>query len=100
MPNDEAAEGWFAKVPWLHVTACIARGSMDGQAGPLHSALPYRCRERQLRKRFIVRYGTVADGSKLGYQVRALVIYLLLTSHKSVSSMRLHRDLEITRKSP
>ena len=61
--------------------------------------MPYRCRERQYRKRFSVRYGTVMQSSKLGYQVWAMAIYLSLTSLKSVSSMKLHRDLDITQKS-
>ena len=36
--------------------------------------------------------------SKLGYQVWAIAIYLLTTSLKSVSSMKLHRDLRVTQK--
>ena len=39
------------------------------------------------------------EGSNLGYQVWAIAIYLLMTSLKSVSSMKLHRDLGITQKS-
>ena len=39
------------------------------------------------------------QSSKLGYQVWAMAIYLSLTSLKSVSSMKLHRDLDITQKS-
>lgn len=38
-------------------------------------------------------------GSKLGYQVWAAAIYLLTNNLKSVSSMKLHRDLGITQKS-
>ncbi len=34
--------------------------------------------------------------SKLGYQVWALAIYIMTTSIKGVSSMKLHRDLSIT----
>ena len=39
------------------------------------------------------------QSSKLGYQVWVVALYLLLTNLKSVSSMKLHRDLEITQKS-
>ena len=52
-----------------------------------------------IRKRFSVRYGSLMQSSKLGYQVWAMAIYLSLTSLKSVSSMKLHRDLDITQKS-
>ena len=39
------------------------------------------------------------EGSKLGYRVWAIAIYLLTTNLKGVSSMKLHRDLDITQKS-
>ena len=38
------------------------------------------------------------EGSNLGYQTWALAAYLLTTSLKGVSSMKLHRDLGITQK--
>ena len=38
------------------------------------------------------------QSSKLGYQTWAVAIYLLTTSLKGVSSMKLHRDLNITQK--
>ena len=37
--------------------------------------------------------------SKLGYKIWVIAIYLMTTSLKGVSSMKLHRDLEITQKS-
>ena len=97
-PNDEAAEAWFMRVRWPDAPACPACGSVNVQMGASHR-MPLRCRERQCRKRFSVRYGTVMQSSKLGYQVWAMAIYLSLTSLKSVSSMKLHRDLDITQKS-
>ena len=39
------------------------------------------------------------ESSNLNFQVWAIVIYLMTTSLKGVSSMKLHRDLEITQKS-
>ena len=39
------------------------------------------------------------QSSKLGYQVWVIAMYLLSTNLKSVSSMKLHRDLRITQKS-
>ena len=96
-PDDDAAEAWFMRVRWPHGPACPECGSTNVQAGAAHK-MPLRCRERQCRKRFSVRYGTVMQSSKLGYQVWAMAIYLCLTSLKSVSSMKLHRDLNITQK--
>ena len=42
--------------------------------------------------------GTVMEGSKVGYQDWVLGAFLLMTSLKSVSSMKLHRDLGVTQK--
>ena len=97
-PDDDAAEAWFMRVRWPHGPACPECGSTNVQTGAAHR-MPLRCRERQCRKRFSVRYGTVMQSSKLGYQVWAMAIYLCLTSLESVLSMKLHRDLNITRKS-
>ena len=62
--------------------------------------MPCRCRKKKCgRKRFSVRTKTVMDSSNLGFQSWAIAKFLLLTSLKSVSSMKLHRDLQITQKS-
>ena len=39
------------------------------------------------------------EASNLGYQVWVIAIYMMTTSLKGVSSMRLHRDLDISQKS-
>ena len=58
----------------------------------------FRCREQQFRQRFSVRYGTVLHSSNWGCQVWKKAIYLSLISLKSVSSMKLHRDPDLTQK--
>ena len=60
--------------------------------------MPFRCREKQCAKRFSVKTGTVMQWSKFGYQVWLVALYLFSTNLKSVSSMKLHRDLDITQK--
>ena len=55
-------------------------------------------RYRDCRKRFSPKTGTVMQGSKLGYQVWAIAIYMISTNLKGVSSMKLHRDLNVTQK--
>ena len=71
-------------------------GSTNVQTGASHK-MPHRCRD--CRRRFSTRTGTVLADSKLGYQTWAIGIYLVTTSLKGVSSMKLHRDLGITQKS-
>ena len=54
----------------------------------------YRC--RACRKRFSVKTGSVMEASNVGYQKWAIAAYLLTTSLKGVSSMKLHRDLGVS----
>ena len=82
---------------WPNGIACFYCGSLNVQTGAAHKTMPMRCRD--CRKRFSVRTGTTMQGSNLGYQTWAVAIYLLTTSLKGVSSMKLHRDLGITQKS-
>ena len=94
---DDAAERWFVEKRWPDGVCCHYCGSENVQTGAKHKTMPLRCRD--CRKRFSVRTGTVMQSSKLGYQTWAVAIYLLTTSLKGVSSMKLHRDLDITQKS-
>ena len=98
-PDDATAEAWFAKTRWPEGPACPHCGSVRVLSGAKHHAMSYRCREKGCRKRFSVKTGTVMEASNIGYQKWAIAIYLCLTSLKSVSSMKLHRDLKITQKS-
>ena len=97
-PDDATAEAWFAKQRWGDSPVCPHCGSTNVLSGAAHK-MPYRCREKECRKRFSVRTGTVMQCSNLGYQTWALALYLVLTSLKGVSSMKLHNDLNITQKS-
>ena len=97
-PNDEAAEAWFAERRWGEEPHCPHCGSLKVQTGASHPTMPYRCRGNGCRKRFSVKVGTVMEGSNLGYQIWAIAIYMMTTNLKGVSSMKLHRDLEITQK--
>ncbi len=58
--------------------------------------MPYRC--RKCYKFFSVKTGTIMQSSNLGYQVWALAMYLLTVNIKGTSSMKLHRDLNVTQK--
>lgn len=95
-PDDATAEAWFIEQYWPEGVCCRSCGSTNVQTGAAHR-MPYRCRD--CRQRFSTKTGTIMQSSKLGYQAWAIAIYLLSTSLKSVSSMKLHRDLEITQKS-
>ena len=97
-PNDAVAEAWLTEQRWPAGVFCHYCGSTNVQSGSSHKTMPYLCREKECRKRFSLKTGTVMQSSKLGYQVWVVALYLLLTNLKGVSSMKLHRDLDVTQK--
>ncbi len=98
-PDDATAEAWFIEQRWPTGICCPHCGSLNVQTGCKHKTMPYRCREKVCAKRFSIKTGSVMEGSKIGYQDWVIAIFLVTTSLKSVSSMKLHRDLGITQKS-
>ncbi len=58
--------------------------------------MPYWCSD--CRSYFSVKTGTPLACSKIPLRKWAIAIYLCLTSLKSISSMKLHRDLDISQK--
>ena len=98
-PDDDAARTWFEKQIWRAGPHCPHCGSLNVQCGIKHKTMTHRCRDCDGRPMFSLKTGNIMEGSKLGYQTWAIAIYLVTTSLKGVSSMKLHRDLEITQKS-
>ena len=98
-PSDEAARDWFAARRWPDGPYCPHCGSLNVQSGITHKSMTHRCRDCPKRPQFSLKTGTVMEGAKLGYRDWAIAIYLFSTNLKSVSSMKLHRDLGITQKS-
>ena len=95
-PDDATAERWFVKTRWPDGVHCPCCDSLNIQKRATRKPQPYRCRD--CRKDFSVKLGTLMEGSKLGFQIWALAIYLMMTGIKGTSSMKLHRDLGITQK--
>lgn len=94
-PDDAAAERWFVEARWPQgEIICPHCRSTRIQTGAAHKTMPMRCRD--CRKRFSVKTGTPMEASNLGYQTWAIAIYQMATSIKGISSMRLHRDLNVT----
>ena len=96
-PTDDAAQAWLEEQRWGGEPWCPHCGSFNVRRNN-HKSMPWRCAERECRKRFSVRSGTPLQGSPLGYRIWVIAIYLLTTSLKGQSSMKLHRDLKVTQK--
>ena len=96
-PDDATAERWFETQRWQDGMHCPRCDSTNIHENAKHKTMAHRCRD--CRKFFSVKIGTVMESSKLGYQVWALAIYIMHTGLKGQSSMKMHRDPGITRKS-
>lgn len=95
--TEEKAEAWFVEQRWPDGAVCPFCESRDVQKRPNRKPQPYRC--RACRKDFSVTVGTLLHRSHIPLSKWAIALYLYATSLKSVSSMKLHRDLGITQRS-
>ena len=97
-PDDDAAEKWFIKHRWPDGVYCIACGSLNVQRNAKRKRVPFRCREKECGKQFSTKTGTFMQSSKIGYKHWLFAMYLVATNLKSLSSMKLHRDIGISQK--
>jgi transposase-like protein len=94
-PTEEAAHDWFVEQRWSkNGRHCPRCGSID--AAPSKRQFTFWCPD--CKQRFSVRTGTILEESRLPLRKWAIAIYLHLTSLKGVSSMKLHRDINVTQK--
>ena len=93
-PDDASAERWFEGQRWSNGRCCPDCGSLNSVAITSRKPMPYRCRD--CRQYFSVRKGMVFQSSKIGLRKWAIAIYMMSTSLKGVSSMKLHRELGVT----
>ncbi len=98
-PDNDAARKWFESRLWTEGPHCPYCGSYNIQCNIKHKSMTHRCRDCEGRPMFSLKTGNIMEGSKLDYQTWAVAIHLVTTKLKGVSSMKLHRDLEITQKS-
>ncbi len=100
-PDDATAERWFEEQRWgtegkpSHCPLCGDCGKL--KEAPNCKPLPYWC--GACRRHFSVRTGSVMHRSRIPLRKWAIAVYLWATSLKDVSSIELHRDLNITQKS-
>ena len=96
-PDEATAREWLASLMWPDGRPVCPYCNVRNVAEITHPTMPYRC--RVCRKMFSLKTNTLMQGSKLGYRVWAIAIYLMATNLKGISSMKLHRELGITQKS-
>ena len=92
-PTEEAATEWFESIIWPDGRHCPKCGSIRTREAS-HAKMPYWCTD--CRSYFSVKTGTAMQRSKIPLRKWAIAIYLCLTSLKSVSSMKLQRDIGVS----
>ena len=95
-PTEEAATKWFESVVWEGGRHCPKCGSTETKEVPNAKPMPYWC--KGCRSYFSVRTGTPMARSNIPLRKWAIAIYLCITSLKSVSSMKLHRDIGVSQR--
>lgn len=99
-PDNASVEAWFVERRWTDGIECPCCGSDRVLVSASHESMPFRCKDyKNCGKRFSVKTGTVMECAKIGYRDWLIATYMLTTSLKSVSSMKLHKELGITQKS-
>lgn len=98
-PDNDSARKWIERIVWPDGPKCPHCGTNNVQSSIKHKSMTHRCRECEGKPRFSVKTGTVMQSSKLDYRTWAIAAYLVTINIKGISSMKLHRDLEITQKS-
>ena len=97
-PSEDSARDWFEQIRWPDGERTCPRCESTSVAEVKNaSPMPFRC--RSCRRFFSVKTGTSMEASNLPLRKWVVGIYLMTTSLKGVSSMKLHRDLNITQKS-
>ena len=93
-PSEKAAAEWFESVLWPDGRHCPKCGGLRTREVPNAKPMPYWCTD--CRSYFSVRTGTAIARSNVPLRKWAIAIYLCITSLKSVSSMKLHRDIGVS----
>ena len=93
-PDEKSATEWFESVVWKDGRHCGKCGSENTRPVKSRKPMPYWCSD--CRGYFSVKTGTTLAHSNVPMQKWAIALYLCLTSLKSVSSMKLHRDIGVS----
>ena len=94
-PAEGAATEWFESAVWPDGERyCGKCGSTRTREVPNAKPMPYWCTD--CRSYFSVRTGTPIARSNVPLRKWAIAIYLCLTNLKSVSSMKLQRDIGVS----
>ena len=96
--TEEKAEAWFVAQRWPDGVVCPFEGCESVRVSEVKNRRPQPWRCKDCLKFFSVKTGTMMHSSNIPLSKWAIAFYLHATSLKSISSMKLHRDLGIGQK--
>ena len=82
--TEDKAEAWFVEQRWPSGVACIFCGSLNVAIVATRKPQPFRCREKECRKSFSVKTGTLLHSSNLPLSKWAIAFFLYATNLKGV----------------
>src|SRR5712692_5770534 len=100
--SEPQAFEYLEKTLWPDGSICPHCGSIDKATKLQGNATRigvWKCNEKECRKQFTVKVGTVFEHGRIPLQKMLQAVYLLCCSKKGCSSHQLHRILQITYKS-
>ena len=92
--TEEKAEEWFVQARYPDGVRCPRCDSDEVSRRKSRKPMPFHC--KACRKYFSMKTGTVMHDSKLPLRTWGIAFYLMHTSLKGVSALRLRRDLGVT----
>ncbi len=92
-PDEKTATKWFEDVIWPNGRHCPKCGGLRTREAS-HKYMPYWCTD--CRSYFSVKTNTAMQSSNVSLRQWAIAIYLCLTNLKSVSSIKLSRDVKVS----
>ena len=96
-PNEETATSWWVASRWPEgERPCPRCGFAETMVVENANPMPFRC--KSCWRFFSVRTGTVLERSKVSLRKWGYAVYICATSIKGVSSMHLHRRIDVTQK--
>jgi transposase-like protein len=97
--SEKAAFKHLEKLLWPECPVCPHCGSCAQPYDLAKTRIGLRkCREKECRKQFTVRVGTVFESSHIKLHIWMQAAFLLCSSKKGMSAHQLHRTLEVTYK--
>jgi transposase-like protein len=100
--DETAAFEHLEQALWNDKPICPHCGTVDSATklqGDAHRRGVWKCKERECRKQFTVKVGTVFEHGRIPLHKMLQAVHLMASSKKGISAHQLHRILEIQYKS-